>query len=530
MRSTEVTNILIVGLIFVLVTGCAIQSEKKTRERPNILFCLADDVSYPHMGAYGCDWLKTPNFDRVADQGLLFTNAYTPNAKCAPSRAAILTGRNSWQLKEAANHFCYFPEEFKTYAEVLSENDYFVGSTGKKWAPGDPGTIDGKKRRLAGKGWDAKKLTPPTTEVSTNDYAANFKDFLDQKPSNQPFCFWYGSLEPHRAYEFESSMKAGDWFKNQTPQIPPFWPESDSVRTDMMDYALELYHFDKHLGQMLDHLEATGMLDNTLVVVTADNGMPFPRVKGQVYEFSNHLPLAVMWGKGIKNPGKIIEDYVSFIDFAPTFLELANVDVDESGMKPVTGKSLAPLFAADLSESRVPHREYVLLGKERHDIGRPDDVGYPVRGIVKDGFLYLKNFKTDRWPAGNPETGYPNVDASPTKTQVLKTLFIPEQKYYWEWSFGKREEEELYNIEEDPYCINNLIGDGAFDSKHKELQVLLVSELRKQNDPRVLGEGHVFDEYPYAGKDKDYYNRRKNGEDIEAGWLNKSDRNYVPAD
>ncbi len=111
--------------------GCA---HKTSKSKPNILFCLADDASYPHMSAYGCPWVKTPGFDRVAREGILFTNTYTTNAKCAPSRACILTGRNSWQLEEAANHWCYFPEQFKTYAEVLAENGYFAGYTAKGWA------------------------------------------------------------------------------------------------------------------------------------------------------------------------------------------------------------------------------------------------------------------------------------------------------------------------------------------------------------------------------------------------------------
>ncbi len=110
-----------------LVVLCALfASETRADEpakRPNILFAIADDWSYGHASAYGSTWVKTPAFDRVAREGLLFTRAYTPNAKCAPSRACLLTGRNSWQLKEAANHFPFFPSEFKTYAEALGEHE-----------------------------------------------------------------------------------------------------------------------------------------------------------------------------------------------------------------------------------------------------------------------------------------------------------------------------------------------------------------------------------------------------------------------
>ena len=134
-------------------------ADEKPAARPNILFCIADDASYPHMGAYGCTWVTTPGFDRVAREGILFTHAYTPNAKCAPSRACILTGRNSWQLEEAANHIPYFPAKFKTYAEALAEHGYFVGYTAKGWAPGNAGTIDGKPRQLAGRPFSKRTTT-----------------------------------------------------------------------------------------------------------------------------------------------------------------------------------------------------------------------------------------------------------------------------------------------------------------------------------------------------------------------------------
>ena len=150
-------------------------------QRPNILFCLADDAGM-HMGAYGCTWVQTPGFDRVAREGVLFTNAYTPNSKCAPSRACILTGRNSWQLGQAANHMCYFPARFRTYVEALQGAGYFVGRTAKGWAPGDPGEIDGKPRELAGPAYSSRRADPPTPCISPVDYAANFQDFLADRP------------------------------------------------------------------------------------------------------------------------------------------------------------------------------------------------------------------------------------------------------------------------------------------------------------------------------------------------------------
>ena len=138
----------------------------KATPRPNILFAIADDWGFGHAGAYGCKWVKTPAFDRVAREGILFTRAFTPNAKCAPSRAIILTGRYSWQLEEAANHQNIFPSKFGSYVEVLAANGYITGYTGKGWGPGTANDATGKKRDITGKVWSAKKLKPPARAIS----------------------------------------------------------------------------------------------------------------------------------------------------------------------------------------------------------------------------------------------------------------------------------------------------------------------------------------------------------------------------
>ncbi|HAV62902.1 MAG TPA: heparan N-sulfatase, partial [Verrucomicrobiales bacterium] len=175
-------------------------------DQPNILFAISDDQSFPHAGAYGTKWVKTPAFDRVAREGLLFMRAYTPNAKCAPSRACILTGRNSWQLKEAANHIPFFPAEFRTWVEALGEHGYFTGMTAKGWSPGVANDADGKPRQMTGRPFNARKLQPPARAISGNDYAGNFEDFLAAAPKDRPWSFWYGCTEPHRGYEYGAGV------------------------------------------------------------------------------------------------------------------------------------------------------------------------------------------------------------------------------------------------------------------------------------------------------------------------------------
>ena len=511
--------------------GHAAHAEESARQKPNILFALADDWSYGHAGAYGCRWAKTPAFDRVAREGILFTHAYTPTAKCAPSRSCILTGRNPWQLKAAANHICYFPPEFKTYAEALAGHGYFAGMTQKGWGPGVAKDAAGKPRQMVGRPFNQRTAPPPATGISRNDYAGNFEDFLDAAPKGRPWCFWYGSVEPHRGYEYGSGVAKGGKRLSDVDRVPVCWPDNEVVRNDMLDYAFEVEHFDRHLGRMLALLQERGLLDNTLVVVTSDNGMPFPHDKGQAYEDANHLPLAAMWKQGIRNPGRVVDDYVSFIDYAPTFIEVAGLPWSETGMAPAAGRSLTDVFFAEKAGRVNPSRDHVLIGKERTDIGRPHDGGYPIRGLVKDETLYLHNFEPSRWPGGNPETGYLDADGGPTKTEVLKARTDPKQGRFWRLCFGKRPAEELYDLKKDPDCAGNLAEHTDYQDLKAKLKQQLFDELKAQEDPRMFGQGQVFEEYPYADERvRGFYERYLKGEKLQAGWVNESDFEKAPLD
>lgn len=518
-------RILYFTFCWLLVSCSSSEEASRVPQSPNILFAIADDASYPHFGAYGCTWVKTPGFDRIASEGLLFTRAYTPNAKCAPSRSCILTGRNPWQLEAAIQHWPYFPDQFKTYAEALAEHGYHVGKTGKGWGPGKRGKVDGKPRRLAGKPYDSIKTNPPTTAISSIDYIANFKQFLkDRNTDNQSWCFWYGGFEPHRAYEYESGRLKANKKLTDIEAVPPFFPDNEQVRNDLLDYAMEIEYFDKQLAQMMAHLEAIGELENTIIVVTADNGMPFPRIKGQKYELSNHLPLAIRWPKGIQNPGRQIDDYVNFIDFAPTFLEIAGIKESDSGMAAITGRSLSDIFNSTQSGIVNKERDHILLGKERHDVGRPNDGGYPVRAIVKDNYLYIHNYETERWPGGNPSTGYLNCDGSPTKTEILELRRSGVDTSFWSMAFGKRPKEEVYNLQQDAYCMVNLATNPEYEVIKKDLQNQLFAELENEKDPRLLGNAAIFDSYLYTDTSSvNFYERFHSGEQLKAGWVSPSD-------
>lgn len=474
--------------IFALLSIClfapsATSAADAPAKTPNVLFIIADDAS-PTFGCYGTKWVSTPNIDRLAAEGLVFENVYTPTAKCAPSRAAILTGRNPWQLENAANHQTFFPAKFKAFTEALADAGVHVGSQGKTWGPGEAKTADGQNRTwaFATSGGDSTKP----------DGGAKFKQFLDMRPAGKPFFFWFGSTNPHRPYPLDSGLSAGKK-PADVDHVPGFWPDNDTVRRDMLDYAIEVETYDAQVGALLKTLEETGEAANTLVIVTSDHGMPFPRVKGHNYEMSNHVPLVARWPAGVAAAGRRTSEFVSFIDLAPTLLDVFDVAQDKSGLHPITGVSFR-----DLLENKPAHdRSIVIIGRERNDVyarpGTEAGLGYPVRGIREGNFLYLHNFKPDRWPCGNVELGLLDTDDGPTK-QFIEDAGQSDK--FWQFCFGLRPAEELFDLSSDADCVKNLAADPAQRERIAKMHARLVAELTKQQDPRILGQGDVFDGYP----------------------------------
>lgn len=452
-------------------------------EPPNILFIIADDASRHFGEAYHCRWARTPNIDRLAAAGVVFDNAYTPTSKCAPSRAAILTGRNPWQLEEAANHQPYFPAKFTAFTEVLQQAGVYTGGAGKTWGPGTAQLSDGKARDFG--------LTKARGRKAGGSPGDGLAAFLANRPHGKPFFYWFGSANPHRAYPPDSGLAAG---KKTTDidRVPAYWPDNDIIRRDMLDYAVEVEAFDAEVGSLLQALEAAGEDRNTLVIVTSDHGMPFPRVKGHTFDDAHRIPFVARWPAGIAAAGRRVREFISFIDLAPTMLELQQVASTDSPMAAITGRSFVNL----LTNTPGPERPFVIIGRERNDVqcrpGTPAGLGYPARAIRFDRFLYVHNFEPDRWPCGNPEIGFSDTDASPTKT-FAETSGIDSP--WWQHAFGKRPAEQLFDIETDPDCVNNLAANPDFRQQTDVMREQLMNELRQQQDPRVLGSGAVFDNY-----------------------------------
>jgi uncharacterized sulfatase len=285
-------------------------------------------------------------------------------------------------------------------------------------------------------------------------------------PPGKPFCFWFGSQDPHRPYERCAGVKSGQ--RIEDVKVPPFLPDSPAVRSDILDYYFEIERFDRDVGAMLKLFDDAGQLDNTLVVVTSDNGFPFPRGKATCYEAGTRMPLAIRWPARVKS-NRVVEDCVSLTDLTPTFLEAA-------GLKPppeMTGHSLLSLLTSERSGQVDPARDKVFFGRERHANVRAGDLSYPIRAIRTADFLHLRNFEPDRWPAGDPPL-YGNVDehlsidGSPSKQAVIEHGDKPEVKRLFDLTFGKRPAEELYDLSKDPWQMINVAVDAQyFDRKTK---------------------------------------------------------------
>ena len=514
-------TLLILAVFLVVLSSFQKQNDAKplTKRQPNILFAIADDHSFPHASAYGQSTFQTPTFDSIAAQGLLFTNAFVAAPQCSPSRAAILTGKQIWQLEEAGTHSSLFPKKFPVFTDALENAGYALGFTGKPWAPGN--FIDsGRKRNPVGPEYNAKKFDKvPTSGISKTDYAANFNDFLNQKPKDKPFFFWYGGQEPHREYEEGSGKAAGLSEKNLL--VPSFLPNADLVKSDLLDYALEIKWFDTQLGKILQILKEAGELDNTIIVVTADNGMAFPYAKANLQEYGTHVPLAIA-GPMITGKNRKIDDLISLIDLAPTFLDVAGIEHFEG----ISGKTLMPIFKSPKSGYIDATRKYVFSGRERHTHARPDNLGYPARAIRSKEYLYIKNFKTERWPLGDPAPeiststtgvkgmkpileGYEDIDDSPTKTFMIKEKISYQSLF--KIGFKKRDSEQLYDIKKDPFCLNDLSKSKKTKPILQKLSRELEEKLIDQKDPRMTANGDIFDSYPRFGAMRPFDGFKKQG-------------------
>lgn len=443
---------------------------------PNILFLIGDNWLYDHAGANGDPVVKTPVFDRISREGARFTKAFCPVPSCSPTRSCLLTGRAAHQLEDAASLWSAFPGKFRVFTDALSDSGYDVGFTGKGWSPGNFKDF-GRTENPAGKEF------------------ASFSSFMANQAREKPFFFWFGST--HTALH---QWKKGDFKAHGIDpgkvRVPACLPEAPEVRDEIADYLGCVEMMDAAFGEAVALLEEKGLLENTVVIYTSDNGWQMPRGLANCYDTGCHVPMAVRWPGNVQ-PGRVVDSFVSLTDLAPTFLEMA-------GLKPwleMTGSSFVDLLEGKPS---AVARDHVFLERERHANVRRGNLSYPIRAIRTADHLYIRNLRPDRWPAGDPEVyfavgDYGDIDGSRTKQFMLDHKGEPAMKRLFALSFEKRPAEELYDLRNDPAQLHNVAAQPGFKEMMAELRARLDAWMQETNDPRVDPSYDAWDQYPYLG-------------------------------
>ncbi|MCW1883588.1 sulfatase [Luteolibacter flavescens] len=524
--------------IFGLLSPIAAQEKEK---RPNILFIFADDWGryagiYHKHGAPGSplaalnEFVSTPNFDRLASEGVLFRNAHVNAPSCTPCRSALVSGQYFWRTGRGAILVgAKWDPTIPSFPLLLRDSGYDIGKTYKVWGPGEPvdAPFDGERHAFEQAGRRFGQFSQQVTKIAAKgrpveeakdvlyaEVRGNFRRFLASREPGKPFHYWFGPTNTHRHWQ-QGSGKAL-WKidpEKLKGKVPPFLPDVPEVREDLADYLGEVAALDGAMGALVDELKKTGEYENTLIVISGDHGAPgFSNGKCNLYTFGTGVSLSIT-GPGVKG-GRVVDDFVNLTDIAPTLLEAADVAVPPV----VTGRSLWPLLRAEKSGQIDPARTWTLTGRERHvENAREGSLPYPQRAIHSGQYLYIINFKPDRDPMGRHEIldkdgGPPiervrqdtrvvlaDMDAGPTKAWLVANRATEFGKPYFDRAFAKRPKEELYDLSKDPYETVNVANHPAYAKTRAELETKLLDELKRSGDPRVVNDGAYFENPPLSG-------------------------------
>lgn len=497
-------------------------------EKPNILFLFADDLGR-YASAYAAadkpsanDVISTPAFDRIAKEGALFDNAFISAPSCTPSRGAVYTGRHFFRNGSASQlHNPWGGDTPDPFAKVkgmpvtLADHGYHIGWT-HKWHLRES-LMGGKKNHFAKHGRRinsysqvvSKAKDPEATKQEIlEEVRGNFRDFLGKRTEGQPFFYSFNPTNTHRTWIRGSGKKLWGIDPDELKgKLPSSLPDSPVIREDFADYLGEAMAFDAACGVIIAELEKMGELDRTLIVISGDHGAPgFPRGKCNVHDFGSRVLLAMRWPKTI-TAGREVSVPVSLVDLAPTFLAAAGLEsVDDPN-----GENLLPALGEDGDDSKL--RGWALIGRERHvGSAREGLLPYPVRALRTPEFLYVRNFKPERWPMGDPleaakekpdmdkiakdtRAAFADLDFAPTKTWYVENRNNRDLTPYLAWAWMRRPTEELYDLSKDPHQINNLAAHPAHQATLKKLREQLMTELRDNQDPRLED---AFDKLPYC--------------------------------
>lgn len=422
-------------LLICSLLGCVPSEENVREDLPNIVFLFSDDQSSPDLGAYGNSAIQTPNLDRLAEEGMVFRRGYVTSSQCSPSRASILTGRSPHVVGASRLHIDAQPR-YESLIETLNDQGYYTGAFRKVHQSEIQEQFD-----------------------FYGDGAASFSSFFESLPEDQPFFLWFGTTDPHRGYNVD------EYEYQHNPEnviVPEYLPDTEEVRKDLANYYNEITRFDTESGEILNLLEERGLSENTMVVVSSDNGMPFPRAKATLYEAGVRVPLIIKWPSHVESGST--DELVSLVDLPATWLDAAGSEIPEG----FGGKSLLPFF----EDSESDHREYIFAERNWHDNWDP------MRAVIGDRYKLIQNYR--------PEVEYiPSLDIlnSPSYAEIQRLDSEGKLSGNLSWyQQDSRPQVEFYDLQNDPNEWNNLAGNAEYDSLINEYQQILSEWMNETND------------------------------------------------
>lgn len=470
-RSGSFVRLLLGTLLLALFASPAVAREKK---RPNLILIIADDLAWNDVGCYGHPTIRTPNMDRLAREGMRFTQAFVTASSCSPSRASMITGRYPHNTDAEQLHWPV-PKEQVTFVEKLKAAGYWTAAAGK-WHLGEAlkdrfdvvkeADPSGFQLPTGADGKPAARIKAKGDQSGCIDWLPT----LQERPKDKPFFLWLASLDPHRDYEENIIPQP---YRPDQVVVPPYLPDVADVRKDLSLYYNEITRLDSFIGKVLEELDKQGVSDNTFILFLSDNGRPFPRDKTTLFEGGIKTPWIVRWPGKVK-AGSICSRLVSSVDIAPTFLAAAGLTPPDT----IQGHDFRTL----LRNPKSKFRDYIFAEDNWHDY---ED---HARAVRTEHFKYIYNDYPDL-----PNT--PPADCVRSITfRAMQRLrdkgFLTEDKMN---CFMTRPVEELYDLDKDPLEEHNLVNDPRYASELRRHQQLLNDWKAETND--VLPAHRTADEF-----------------------------------
>jgi N-sulfoglucosamine sulfohydrolase len=419
--------------------------------RPNFVFIIGDDISAEDFGCYGNPGIHTPNIDRLAAQSLRFNNAYLTISSCSPSRCSFLTGRYPHNLETAAELHGPLPKGVAMFPQLLRAAGYYSAQAGKTHFGENWNELTGPAVAAFDVGSEGKAGVGPGGE-------GQWIERLRARPTDKPFFMWFASHDSHRPWgpnTFAGANRPAD------VRVPPYLIDTPETRQDLAHYYDETTRFDHYIGEVVQELTRQGVLENTVIIVTSDNGRPFPHSKTQLYEDGIKMPLIIRWPQaGLQS--RQTDALASAIDIAPTVLEMAGVPRAAT----IQGVSLVPV----LKDPRATVRDFVFAEHNWHNFAAH------VRMVRCGNEVYMRNAWPDLPLDGTRDS--PSADdlrlarAAGKLTPLQENIFI-----------APRPAEEYYDLAADPLQAKNLIG--SVDSSRLNRMRTLMDRWSKETGDSV---------------------------------------------